>query len=73
MPNEPTAAQALYPNLRSQIPETKQQSSVSIVGSSVSIAEAMYPKPPPPHPFSSEALLRDLKELNRRMREGRKR
>ena len=71
MPQHPTAAEALYPNLKSD-ERSEQQRPES------SLAEAMYPRPQvkPSNP-QRELLLRHLKEANaaidaRLQREGRR-
>ena len=61
MAQQPTAASALYPHLKSGTPEPVQRQH----GHDNSIAQTMYPRPPtrPTNPHR-EALLRHLKEAN---------
>jgi hypothetical protein len=62
---ERSVAEALYPHLRSQVPEPKQR-----LRTSNPIAQAMWPSlaPPKPQPrdYYRDSLLRNLKEINAR-------
>ncbi len=67
MKREPTLAEALYGHLTKQSDEVERREPVH-----GSLAEAMYPrpKPTPTNPYR-ESLLRNLRELNARIRERR--
>ena len=65
---EPSAAEALFPHLPRGTPDVVQRPERN-----ESVAAAMWPslvpKPPPPTNPYREILLRNLRELNARMRE----
>jgi hypothetical protein len=64
---KPSAAEALYPNLRAAVPERPEQQQRG------SLASAMYPSQMPrPKPLpdpNRDSLLRNLRELNQRIDE----
>jgi hypothetical protein len=69
MTRPPSAAQALFPNLKTGTPDVVQQRHQGTV------ADAMYShlKPPPstpPNPYR-DSLLKHLRELNRQLRRER--
>jgi hypothetical protein len=71
MPREPSAAEALYPHLKSQAAVRPEQQRTSSAGG---IAQSVWPNlvkaPPPPRNQNREKLLVGLRTLSERLKGG---